>query len=184
MPTGTTVLGAMNRCRELDVAAAQEGTADAIFDFSIEVGPSAGLFINEIALLHLKPPMSRQLREGQSVNRSYDAGRYAYADDPVKPVTVEASDDPTVKIPRLARADGRDLPFVLAWQYYLYDAEGRDLARASGTTRTIEAASTRLLDADVTIVWRLIAIMLKPTEALASGSKSGIARLKRLMAQG
>lgn len=185
IPVNSSVLDACNVARAEDVKNALAGNDNPVFDFSIEKAPpggAKGFFINEISILHSKKPVSGQRKTAgkDTVGRQYEAGRYAYADDPVAIATVEnedksatvttvAVDEPT----RLVRNDGVDLPYVLAWQYYLYDAQGRDLARRDEkTVRVIEPASTKKLEHDVTIVWRLIAIFLKPTEGVGmKGSK-------------
>lgn len=165
VPKGSSVLKALEAVRDRDIEAFLADGSDPIFDFSIETGPTNGLFINEIAIIHRTPAIS-----GQSSTRKYEAGRYAYPDDPVG---LREIDNTT----RLVRTDGRDLPYVLAWQYYLYDNEGRDLARKMGSTvRKVEPVSQKILDIDVTIVWRLIAIFVKPTEL--PGIKALVAKEK------
>lgn len=166
IPKGASVLDAMSKARADNIAAFRSGKQGPILDFSIEKGPSKGLFVNEISILHLQKAVSRQSRE-----RSYPPGRYAYADDPIK-----LGDDPDVAgKKRLRRSDGSELPYVLAWQYYLYDSDGRDLARKPpATSRTVVAAFEQFLHENVTIVWRLIAIFLEPSEP--DGIKSKKAR--------
>lgn len=157
VPKNATVLDALAKARADDIDAHLKGGSGPILDFSIETGPTQGLFINEISILHSTDAIS-----GQDAARKYPAGRYAYADDPV-------GVDPVTK--RLIRTDALEVPYVLAWQYYLYDSEGRDLARAGNASRHVEPASGKKLDQDVTIVWRLIAIFLEPTEGVGIKSK-------------
>jgi hypothetical protein len=157
LPRGASVLDAMAATRARDMKAHMKGGTGPILDFSVEIGPTPGLFINEISVLHMTPATSRQESQPAGApRRSYEAGRYAYADDPVDFDAVNN---------RLVRNDAVDLPYVLAWQYYLYDRDGRDLARVpKATNRKVVPASEAELDQDVTIVWRLIAIFLKPSE--------------------
>lgn len=160
----TTVLKALEAVRDRDIMAYLAEGKEPIFDFSIETGPSKGLFINEISIIHAKDAVS-----GQSDKRTYRAGRYAYADDPVT-LAVESPAPPPPAEPkmRLARNDDSALPYVLAWQYYLYGRVNgkfsQDLGRSDDGKRKVEPVSEKVLMHDTLIVWRLIAIFVKPTE--------------------
>ena len=52
---------------------------------------------------------------------------------------------------------------VLVWQYYVYDESGRDSDRMNMTSaRIVVPLSERTLNENCLVVWRLVAIFLKP----------------------
>jgi hypothetical protein len=114
-------------------------------------------YIDSIRVEHVGG--SAKSRQNQS--RIYEDGIYEYYDDDVDV-------DPTTG--RLV-ARNSPLPYVLAWQYYVYDEAFRDLSRArvaDGIARTVVPFSDSnsngyMLGNNYTIVWRLIAIFVKPT---------------------
>jgi hypothetical protein len=103
---------------------------------------------------------------GEAVRRTYQGGIYHFSDDSAK---VDA-DRPTQGL----RAVDPNKPFVSAWQYYVYDIDGVDLARkrpvgGDPILREIVPYSRRkpvdIIEDGQTIVWRLITIFVRPTHA-------------------
>jgi hypothetical protein len=103
---------------------------------------------------------------GEPVRRLYQAGIYHFSDDGV-------SVNPTRPTEGL-RAVDPNRPIVSAWQYYIYDADGVDLARkrpvgVDPAVREIVPYSRRrpvdIIQDGQTIVWRLITIFVRPTHA-------------------
>jgi hypothetical protein len=141
VPKGSTIKEIMEALKVSDQTA-----TDFQLDYSTEKYAERE-FIDGISVRHLQPAVSRQ-----DSTRTYDAGLYEYYDDGV---TVQ---------------DGRFVPsdpnksYVLAWQYYVYDANGRDRDRANvNSTRTVVPFSEQKINDVSLIVWRLVAIFLKPS---------------------
>lgn len=94
----------------------------------------------------------------QNPSRIYPKGIYRYNDDAVdfNDKGLLVGTDPTKN-------------YVLAWQYYVYDAKGVEHSRKDGVTRNIVSFAERdpakmgyKLEEGSTVVLRLIAIFYKP----------------------
>jgi hypothetical protein len=133
------------------------------------------LTVNTITVVHREnSAKSRQAPEAGSNPRHYPNGVYSYSDDSV-----------ILKNNGL-RALDPNRSFVLAWQYYVYDGEGIDLARMRGgsTRKVVSFAETVNKGYDLkdgySVVWRLIAIFTRPTHddlsEIANNEETVIAR--------
>lgn len=146
-------------------------------EFFEDMFSKGGFTLDGVTITHRKnSAKSRQnVRDdsGQIVGRrQYDNGIYHFSDDSILP-----SD---VLLAPLSPADPNKA-FVSAWQYYVYDADGRDLARIRGIAneeglpggkevdREIipygDKSTTALVQDGYTIVWRLVTIFVRPTHA-------------------
>ena len=144
---GSTILEAMQAVQDADTKDADNGENEPRLKFRTELDSKGHEQIDGITIEHVTPAKSRQ-----GGKRSYPAGRYEYFDD-----TVEV------------KADGGFTPgdpckrYVLAWQYYVYDLEGRDRDRAElNSERVVVPFSKQTLDESCLVVWRLVAIFMKP----------------------
>jgi hypothetical protein len=127
----------------------------------ILVGTNEKEFVDQITITH----SNGSARSRQSNDRVYDDGAYGYADDPV-----------VFQNQRIVPVNPNE-EIVLSWQYYLYDTDGKDQSRAgAGTQRevipfsepAVDSTGKTLLTPNSTIVWRLIALALRPTGVPAS----------------
>jgi hypothetical protein len=151
--TGATVEDVMTAAMSLNAP----GSARLYFDPEESQGER---YIDSIRVEH----DGGSAKSRQDPSRVYADGTYEYYDDDVEIVEIS----PTTR--RLV-AKSSPLPYVLAWQYYVYDEEFRDLSRKrapDGIKRTVvpfskSNANGFMLGNNYTIVWRLIAIFVKPT---------------------
>ena len=116
------------------------------------------LTVNTITIVHReKSAKSRQAPEAGSDPRHYPNGVYSYSDDAV------------ILRNNGLRALDPNRSFVLAWQYYVYNADGVDLARMrGGPTRKVVSFSETVdkgydLKEGYSVVWRLVGIFTRPT---------------------
>lgn len=140
-----TFLNAMNAASAADLAA--PAGSRPVLEFTTE-SLDGKVFIDGISIRHPKPPASRQ-----DPSRTYAAGLYEYFDDDVvlKPGGGFEPADPNT-------------PYVLAWQYYAYDAEGRDADRSGQRVeRKVVPFSQQTVGTTTLLVWRLVAIFLRPS---------------------
>jgi hypothetical protein len=103
---------------------------------------------------------------GEPVRRIYQAGIYHFSDDSVAPEARRPTEG--------LRAVDPNKAFISAWQYYVYNADGVELARrrpdgSAPIVREIVPYSRRraadIIQDGQTIVWRLITIFVRPTHA-------------------
>lgn len=147
VPEGSTILQAMQAARDADLADAAAGKPAPVLSFQTEPSPGGEDQIDGITVTHAERARSRQ-----GGGRSYPAGRYEYFDDSVREGT-DGSFEPEDPGKR----------YVLAWQYYVYDEEGVDRDRAGlNSTREVVASSRQTLNAPCLVVWRLVAIFMRP----------------------
>lgn len=115
--------------------------------------------VNTITVVHRGgSAKSRQAPPGSPNPRTYPNGVYSYSDD-------------SVFIREMGlRALDPNKAFVLAWQYYVYDETGVDLARmryGAGSRAVVPFGQTAdkgyVLEDGYTVVWRLVAIFVRPT---------------------
>lgn len=140
-----TFLDAMNAASQADKAA--PAGSRPVLEFTTE-SFNGKLFIDGISVHHPTRPASRQDK-----TRTYGAGLYEYFDDDVvlTPTNAFEPADPNT-------------PYVLAWQYYAYDAEGRDADRAGQRVeRKVVPFSEQTIGTTTLLVWRLVAIFLRPS---------------------
>ena len=115
--------------------------------------------VNTITVVHRNgSARSRQTYSNTGNGRRYKDGIYSYSDNArfdaegnFKPL------DPNAE-------------FVLAWQYYVYDADGKESARSGQPRRVVSYADNSAdrgytLAEGSTVVWRLVAIFTGPTHA-------------------
>lgn len=143
-------------------------------EFYEEEYSADGLTLDGVTITHRNgSAKSRQLVKnaaGQLVGkRQYDNGIYHFSDDSVG---IDAA-NPL----RPLRPADPNKAFVSAWQYYVYDEQGRDLARLRPTPpgtamdpdREIvpfsDPSTIPLVMDGYTIVWRLVTIFVRPTHA-------------------
>lgn len=113
--------------------------------------------VNTITVIHRNgSATSRQTYAGAVNGRRYKDGIYSYSDN------ARFDAEGNFK-PLDPNAD-----FVLAWQYYVYDADGKESARSGQPRRVISYADNGAdrgysLAEDSTVVWRLVAIFTGPT---------------------
>jgi hypothetical protein len=130
------------------------------FDYSVEGQSQDNLFLDGIRVTHRNgSALTRQQRPNP---RPYEDGVYEFYDDDVE------EDNG-----RLRPRNPTSRFFVNAWQYYVYNAQRVDLGRLQATqnptdrkiialSRKPSAGGIQLGD-NFLIVWRLIAIALRPT---------------------
>lgn len=136
-------------------AQASNGPRGAQLDFETET-INGETFLDSITVTH----QGKSARSGQNKQRIYPDGTYEYYDDDVilnKKTGLFEPKDPTRE-------------FVLAWQYYVYDNNGNDLSRFGGEARKVVPFTRSDTEyafearfAPYTVVWRLIAIWLRPS---------------------
>jgi hypothetical protein len=136
------------------------GNNKASFNYRSEKFDDDSKQINTITITHRGgSAKSRQTKGGQGTGRTYPNGIYSYTDDAVKELLPN----------KPLRAANPNQNAILAWQYYVYDAEGRDLARAAGASRKIVPFDAPPSDGGYslgegyTVVWRLITICVRST---------------------
>jgi hypothetical protein len=166
VPEGSTIKDVMTAAKNLGVL-----PCGAKLDFSDEPFPTingtarAGNQVDRITITHSND--SAKSRQKSVPRRVYPDGIYSFVDD----ATI---DEVTGKF----RSLDPNKHFVHAWQYYLYDTEFRDLARAraGNVYRAIVGYDSpdQQLEEGYTIVWRLVTIMVGPNvhdAALVPSSK-------------
>ena len=149
------------------VAATANGSTAGTPTFSYTSEPylsaPPGRTVNTITVVH-RNNSAKSRQNGGGTGRIYRDGIYSFSDD-----SVFIQETPT-KPQRLSPADPNKT-FVLAWQYYVYDKHGVDQARKpNALARSIvpfdkqpdATTGYQLSDGDL-IVWRLVAIFLRPT---------------------
>lgn len=140
-----TFLDAMNAASQADLTAPKGSRP--VLEFTTE-SLNGKVFIDGISVYHPKDPASRQ-----DPRRTYAAGLYEYFDDDVL-LTPGGGFEPA----------NPNTPYVLAWQYYAYDAEGRDADRAGQRVdRKVVPFSEQTIGTTTLLVWRLVAIFLRPS---------------------
>jgi hypothetical protein len=157
VPTNATIKDVMDAAV---IKTAGAKGSNPTFEYSSEALTTGNLGVNSITITHRgKSAKSRQTVGATPSGRTYPNGIYHFSDDgfmepaagkPLKPI------DP-------------NKAFVGAWQYYVYDTTGRDLARAAGAPiRRIVPFDTPspngyVLSDGYTVVWRLVTIFVRST---------------------
>ena len=160
VPTTATLMTAMDAAKAKDAAA---GAPRMALNFTTEILDGQE-YIDCISVHHFDRAESRQDK-----TRKYDPGIYKYSDDEVYflPNGNLAPRDPMKS-------------FVLSWQYYCYDIDGRDISRGQAETdRKVVPFSVSTVGDTRLLVWRLVAIFLRPSH----GDSLKIARARIRSAQ-
>lgn len=160
VPTGSTIKTVMDAAMEKTKNNA--GTNEATFMYQSEPNTSAVGFLNTITVIHRgNSAKSRQKtidpatgNPDDTRTRTYPNGVYSFADDNFLPGRAGQPLHPL----------DANKAFVSAWQYYVYDETGGDLARKPGTTpRTIVPYTEVVVKENYTVVWRLVTIFVRST---------------------
>ncbi|MEO0938943.1 MAG: hypothetical protein AAFY38_12390 [Pseudomonadota bacterium] len=162
LPEGSTVEDLMKEVKK--TTSSQTPSLD--FDTETILGRR---FVDSITIEHSEATaQSRQKDKTTGVQRPrvYPAGTYSNADEAVR-FKDNDPDKPLIAV-------DRNKTGVMAWQYYVYDADGVDVNRKSGPRRivpfsdpftTVDADGNeqiRGLKKNDTVVWRLIMIRTRP----------------------
>ena len=169
---GDTIRDVVNR---VQAKTAASGYAGPRLEVTEEAYSGGGFTVNSITVTHKNnSAVSRQILkdssgqvivggDGQPLRRQYENGIYHFSDDAVSLNTNDLTS------PLLAADPNK--PVVFAWQYYVYDTEFRDVARAraGNVAREIVPYSAEKTKSEIadgyTIVWRLVGIFVRPTHA-------------------
>jgi hypothetical protein len=157
-----TVKEIMQEASRLDMIDRQSGGRNPVLQFMVE-GSNTG-FISTISVHHIDRAISRQKPSGEPTGypaRSYPDGEYVFSDDPVKKTKDSAGNHYFLATDLSGNPNGA--AFVRTWQYYLYDQNGVDLARAESKERTVEPFGSKIVPPNTTVVWRVVLIGVAPS---------------------
>lgn len=173
VPVGATVRDAMIAARVADklsraLDVKNNDGKNPVPQLNFAEDDRAPEFLRSITVDHKVKPESRQTKGiddlPQDRRRFYPIGEYTFRNDAVALGSRADGSKGLVAVDQDGKPTGKS--FIQTWQYYVYDAAGKDLSRAAGgpDSRSIvpfseRSASNTLMDGGQ-IVWRLVTIFL------------------------